>query len=92
VSGSNYVSLPSVLIMRLDVEIHHLETAHPLEFSNISIIEHGPLRASVRAEVKYDKSIVSLTVSWLPVIIAMIFLILLSRLPWMPPVVCKSHE
>lgn len=45
-----------------DVEIHHLETAQPLEFSNVSVVSHGPLRAAVRAEVKYGQSTISLTV------------------------------
>ena len=46
-----------------DVEIHHLETAKPLEFSNITVVSQGPLRASVRAEVRYGQSTVSVTVS-----------------------------
>ena len=48
-----------------DVEIHHLETAKPLEFSNISVVSQGPLRASVKAEVRYGQSTVSVTVSLL---------------------------
>ena len=47
-----------------DVEIHHLETAKPLEFSNITVVSQGPLRASVRAEVRYGQSTVSVTVSF----------------------------
>ncbi|KAK0458541.1 glycoside hydrolase family 38 protein [Desarmillaria tabescens] len=46
-----------------DVEIHHLEMPHPLEFSNMSVVAHGPLRASVRAEVKYGQSTISVTIS-----------------------------
>ncbi|ESK96763.1 glycoside hydrolase family 38 protein [Moniliophthora roreri MCA 2997] len=46
-----------------DVEIHHLETARQLEFTNISVVAHGPLRASVRAEVKYGKSSIVVMVS-----------------------------
>lgn len=46
-----------------DVEIHHLETAKPLEFSNISVVSQGPLRASVRAEVRYGQSTISVTIS-----------------------------
>ena len=48
--------------MDLDVEIHHLETAHPLEFSNVVVVSQGPLRAAVRAEVKYGQSTISVTV------------------------------
>lgn len=49
-----------------DVEIHHLETAQPLEFSNVSVVSQGPLRAAVRAEVRYGQSAISVTVrvSW----------------------------
>ncbi|KAK7464842.1 Glycoside hydrolase, 38 vacuolar alpha mannosidase [Stygiomarasmius scandens] len=46
-----------------DVEIHHLETPKPLEFTNISLVSHGPLRASVKAEVKYGKSTIIVTIS-----------------------------
>lgn len=46
-----------------DVEIHHLETAHSLEFSNISVVADGPLRASIRAVIKYGKSTITTTVS-----------------------------
>ncbi|KAJ7199975.1 glycoside hydrolase family 38 protein [Mycena pura] len=46
-----------------DVEIHHLEKPTPLEFTNISVVAHGPLRASVRAEVKYGQSNISVTIS-----------------------------
>jgi len=48
--------------LNLDVEIHHLETAQPLEFSNVAVISQGPLRAAVRAEVKYGQSMISVTV------------------------------
>ncbi|PPQ95115.1 hypothetical protein CVT25_011658 [Psilocybe cyanescens] len=46
-----------------DVEIHHLETAEALEFSNVSVVSQGPLRAAVRAEVKYGQSTISVTIS-----------------------------
>ncbi|KAF8064431.1 glycoside hydrolase family 38 protein [Lyophyllum atratum] len=46
-----------------DVEIHHLETAKQLEFTNVSVVAQGPLRGSVKAEVKYDKSLISVTVT-----------------------------
>ena len=45
-----------------DVEIYHLETPQPLEFSNVSITAQGPLRASITAEVKYGKSTINVTV------------------------------
>ena len=45
-----------------EVDYNHLETAEPLEFSNISVVSQGPLRASVRAEVKYGQSSISVTV------------------------------
>lgn len=47
-----------------DVEIHHLETAKELKFSDISITAQGPLRASVNAQVKYGKSTINVTVSY----------------------------
>ncbi|KAF9529896.1 glycoside hydrolase family 38 protein [Crepidotus variabilis] len=46
-----------------DVEIHHLETPTPLQFSNISVVAQGPLRAAVRAEVQYGQSRISVTIS-----------------------------
>ncbi|KAJ7643881.1 glycoside hydrolase family 38 protein [Roridomyces roridus] len=46
-----------------DVEIHHLEKATQLEFTNVSIVAQGPLRASVRAEVVYGQSTISVTIS-----------------------------
>ncbi|KAF7327956.1 Glycoside hydrolase family 38 protein [Mycena kentingensis (nom. inval.)] len=46
-----------------DVEIHHLEKPTPLEFTNVSVVAHGPLRAAVRAEVKYGQSNISVTIS-----------------------------
>ena len=45
-----------------DVDIHHLETARSLEFSRVSVVLQGPLRAAVRAEVKYGQSTINLTV------------------------------
>ncbi|KII92975.1 glycoside hydrolase family 38 protein [Plicaturopsis crispa FD-325 SS-3] len=46
-----------------DVEIHHLETATPLEFTNISVVAEGPLRASVQTQVKLGKSTINVTIS-----------------------------
>ena len=45
-----------------EIDYNHLETAQPLEFSNVSVVSQGPLRASVRAEVKYGQSTISVTV------------------------------
>ena len=64
--GVRYLSLVrecEFLIETLDVEIHHLETRHPLKFSNIRISATGPLRASVVAEVKLASSVVKVSVS-----------------------------
>ncbi|KAF7352563.1 Glycoside hydrolase family 38 protein [Mycena venus] len=46
-----------------DVEIHHLEKATQLEFAKVSVVAQGPLRASVRAEVEYGQSRISVTIS-----------------------------
>ena len=46
-----------------DVEVHHLETAHQLEFTKLEISAEGPLRASLKAETTYGKSKISVTVS-----------------------------
>ncbi|PSR71657.1 hypothetical protein PHLCEN_2v12510 [Hermanssonia centrifuga] len=46
-----------------DVEIHHLETAHQLEFTDISVVADGPLRASIRSVIKYGKSNITVTIS-----------------------------
>jgi len=45
-----------------EVDYNHLETAESLAFSNITIVSQGPLRAAVRAEVKYGQSTISVTV------------------------------
>lgn len=45
-----------------DVEIHHLETRKPLEFSSMRVIAQGPLRAVVETQVKYGKSTINVTV------------------------------
>ncbi|KAG8887766.1 Glycoside hydrolase, 38 vacuolar alpha mannosidase [Tulasnella sp. 332] len=37
-----------------DAEIHHLETSRPLEFTNVSIFEAGPARATLAAEISLD--------------------------------------
>ncbi|KNZ71950.1 Alpha-mannosidase [Termitomyces sp. J132] len=46
-----------------DVEIHHLETVKQLEFTNVSVVAQGPLRGSVKAVTKYDKSTIEVTIS-----------------------------
>ncbi|KIJ05577.1 glycoside hydrolase family 38 protein [Paxillus involutus ATCC 200175] len=46
-----------------DVEILHLETPTCLEFSGVHVIAEGPLRASVRTQVKYGKSTIDMTIS-----------------------------
>ncbi|EKM52905.1 glycoside hydrolase family 38 protein, partial [Phanerochaete carnosa HHB-10118-sp] len=45
-----------------DVEIHHLETAHQLEFADTSVVSEGPLRASIKSVIKYGKSKITTTV------------------------------
>ena len=45
-----------------DVEIHHLETAQQLEFTDITVVSQGPLRAAVKAQVRYGQSLISVTV------------------------------
>ena len=47
----------------LDVEIHHLEKAERLKFSNVKVVASGPLRASVVSVVEYGKSRITTTVS-----------------------------
>lgn len=44
------------------MEIHHLETAQPLKFSNVSVLSHGPLRAALAAELEYNNSKIDITV------------------------------
>ncbi|KAG8760256.1 Glycoside hydrolase, 38 vacuolar alpha mannosidase [Serendipita sp. 396] len=46
-----------------DIEIFHLESREPLVFSKVSIVETGPVRASLRAELKLPKSTVSVLIS-----------------------------
>ncbi|KAJ7846613.1 glycoside hydrolase family 38 protein [Mycena olivaceomarginata] len=46
-----------------DVEIHHLEKPTHLEFSKVSVVAQGPLRASVQAEVVYGQSRINVTIS-----------------------------
>jgi alpha-mannosidase len=45
-----------------EVDYNHLETSQSLEFSNVSVVSQGPLRAAVLAEVKYGQSTISVTV------------------------------
>ncbi|KAG8699593.1 Glycoside hydrolase, 38 vacuolar alpha mannosidase [Ceratobasidium sp. 395] len=46
-----------------DVEIHHLEKFTELAFTDVSIVENGPVRASVEATVKYDQTTIKATIS-----------------------------
>ncbi|KAF8750121.1 Alpha mannosidase, middle domain [Rhizoctonia solani] len=46
-----------------DVEIHHLEKFTQLEFNDVRILENGPVRASVEAQVKYGQSLITTTIS-----------------------------
>ncbi|CCM00538.1 uncharacterized protein FIBRA_02572 [Fibroporia radiculosa] len=46
-----------------DVEIHHLETPHPVQFSNLSVVAEGPLRASIKSVIKYRQSTITVTIS-----------------------------
>jgi len=47
---------------RSDVEIHHLETRQPLRLGKINVLDEGPLRAAVSAELKYGKSSINVVV------------------------------
>jgi alpha-mannosidase len=53
---------PTYYVPHVDVEIHHLETRKPLKFDKISLLEEGPLRASVLGELTYGKSIILVVV------------------------------
>ncbi|KAH8999594.1 glycoside hydrolase family 38 protein [Lactarius hatsudake] len=46
-----------------DVEIHHLEKAQRLKFSNVKVTASGPLRASIVTDVEYGKSKITTTIS-----------------------------
>ncbi|KAI0776540.1 glycosyl hydrolases family 38 N-terminal domain-containing protein [Trametes elegans] len=48
-----------------DVEVHHLEKYKKLRFANVSVAAEGPLRASLKAEVKYGQSTIDVLVSTL---------------------------
>lgn len=52
----------STYLPHTDVEIHHLETHKPLKFDKITVLEEGPLRASVLAQLTYGKSIILVVV------------------------------
>jgi hypothetical protein len=47
-----------------DVEIHHLEKFTQLEFTDVRILENGPVRASIEATVKYGQTTITTTVSF----------------------------
>jgi hypothetical protein len=66
--GVRYMCLKHQSLMFIyaqDVEIHHLETARQLEFNNITVVAQGPLRAAVKAEVRYGQSLITVTVRML---------------------------
>ncbi len=44
------------------MEVYHLETEQPLQFDDISVIAHGPLRAAIAAKLQYNKSKIDITV------------------------------
>ncbi|KAJ7113397.1 hypothetical protein C8R44DRAFT_984694 [Mycena epipterygia] len=44
-------------------ETHHLEKATQLQFSNVLVVAQGLRRASVRAEVEYGQSKISVNIS-----------------------------
>ncbi|KAI0640866.1 glycosyl hydrolases family 38 N-terminal domain-containing protein [Trametes meyenii] len=46
-----------------DVEVHHLEKFNKLRFSNLSVAAEGPLRASLKSEIKYGQSTISVVIS-----------------------------
>ncbi|KAI8992732.1 glycosyl hydrolases family 38 N-terminal domain-containing protein [Trametes punicea] len=46
-----------------DVEIHHLEKFKKLHFENVSVVDEGPLRASLKAEVRYGQSYIDVLIS-----------------------------
>jgi len=46
-----------------DVEIHHLEKFTELAFTDVAIVESGPVRASVEATVKYGQTTIKATIS-----------------------------
>jgi len=55
-----------LLLFCSDVEIHHLEKAQRLKFTNVKVVASGPLRASVVTDVEYGKSKITTTVSTNP--------------------------
>lgn len=81
--------LSSILTSSVDVEIHHLETPHQLEFTNISVVAQGPLRAALKAVVKYGKSMIEVIVSISSVVSQDVHLMkFVGRSPWMLLLVC----
>lgn len=58
----NYLFSFTKLLLCSDVEIHHLEKAQRLKFSNVKVVASGPLRASVVTDVEYGKSKITMTV------------------------------
>ena len=46
-----------------DVEVHHLEKAQQLKFSNVKVIASGPLFAALETDIKYNRSTIKVIVS-----------------------------
>ncbi|KZV87865.1 glycoside hydrolase family 38 protein [Exidia glandulosa HHB12029] len=46
-----------------DVEIYHLEKPTKLEFTNLKVLDNGPVRASLQSEIKLSDSTIKLTIS-----------------------------
>ncbi|KAI0632608.1 glycosyl hydrolases family 38 N-terminal domain-containing protein [Trametes polyzona] len=46
-----------------DVEVHHLEKFKKLRFTNVSVVAEGPLRASLKAEVRFGQSTIKVLIS-----------------------------
>jgi len=57
-----HLRAPKKFFYSSDVEIHHLETAQQLEFTDITVVSQGPLRAAVKAQIRYGQSLISVTV------------------------------
>jgi hypothetical protein len=67
-----------------DVEIHHLETPNELKFTNLKIIDKGPVRASLQADASYGKSTIKVTVRHFTASHSDYLYTIFNRYPWMP--------
>jgi hypothetical protein len=66
-----------------------LETRQPLKFGKISVLEEGPLRAAVSAELKYGQSTINVVVRslftftvWFVFELTIFFTDLITRSQW----------